>query len=185
MRKHVATGGAFILAVLLATTACGPSQAQLAKQQEEQNKRQQEQAEIARAQQMQAQAEAQRAAQVEAARHLFKSDPDGSLPRYSVSELADVFMSRKGGSQLEGKRIRLTGRIQTLTGNTVSFVGSPQDFLYLWFHINNLNDAELDSLQKGTAVEVVCTYTGEQHRTDRPGNNYASMTYEFEGEEIH
>jgi len=127
---------------------------------------------------------AQQAAELAEKARRFESDPDNALPRYSLSELSDVFMSRQGGSQLEGKRIRLTGTIKTLSGNAVGFMYSPRNFMFLWFHINNLKDAELDPLKEGTEVDVVCTYAGVQRRTDTARDNYASMTYDFEGEEI-
>jgi hypothetical protein len=115
----------------------------------------------------------------------FKTDPENALPVYSVEQLDQLFDSRKGGASLIGKQIRIRGQIKLLGTGNVEFFHSPKAFMSDWFDVDGFADTDLDPLEKGNVVELVCEYTGTGYRNDRPGDNFASMTYTFSGREIH
>lgn len=90
-----------------------------------------------------------------------KTDPYNSLPTFGVDKLFQRFHAPHGDQDFVGKRIRIRGKIETLGKNDVSFVGFESPSSY-WFDIHGFGEKELNSLEKGDTVEVVCEFTGNR-----------------------
>lgn len=95
---------------------------------------------------------------------VMKADPNSSLPAFGVDQLVQRFQAAQGGQDLIDKRIRITGKIETLGQNGVSFIGHESNLTY-WFDVHGFGDKELDSLKEGDTAEVVCEFTGNRAST--------------------
>jgi len=90
-----------------------------------------------------------------------KTDPYNSLPAFGIDQLFQRFHAPHGEQDFVGKRIRITGKIETLGKDDVSFVGYESPLSY-WFDFHGFGDKELNSFKKGDTVEVVCEFTGNR-----------------------
>jgi hypothetical protein len=109
---------------------------------------------------------------------VFKTDPYNSLPAFGIDQLFQRFHAGQGERDFIGKRIRITGKIETLGENDVSFMGH-ESFLIYWFDVHGFGDKELNPLKEGDAVEVVCEFTG-----DRASTGDTVMRWSFDGLKI-
>lgn len=116
----------------------------------------------------------------------FETDPLNQLPIYSIADVDRAMDSdlRNPRNPINRGRIRVIGKIENILGTTVYFDNSPQAFQYNHFEMAGFKSSQVDLLEKGMTVEMVCKYGGE-FRTDGPNDRYTSSTYLFSGEEIH
>lgn len=93
-----------------------------------------------------------------------KTDPYNSLPAFGIDQLFQLFHAPHGEQDFVGKRTRIRGKIETLGENDVSFMGHENHLIY-WFDVHGFGHKELNSLNEGDTVEVVCEFTGNRAST--------------------
>jgi hypothetical protein len=109
---------------------------------------------------------------------VLKTDPYSSLPAFDVDQLFQRFHAPHGEQDFVGKRIRISGKIETIGENDVSFMGH-ESFLIYWFDVRGFGAKELNPLKEGDTVEVVCEFTG-----NRASTGDSVMRWSFHGLKI-